>query len=113
MAKLTRRKLLAATAPIAAAPIAGKFLLDGSAAEAAGHDHGERSLATHLGHGRAALGHAAMIGEAAPAVGGPNDLDKLLYPPEALPYQPGRVRKYTLVASDREIEIAPGVFFPA
>ena len=54
-----------------------------------------------------------MIGDGAPAVGGPNDLDALLYPPPALPYQPGRVREYTLVAIDREIEIAPGVFFPA
>ena len=59
------------------------------------------------------MGHAAMIGPGAPAVGGPNDLDALLYPPEALPYEPGRIRDYTLTAIDREIEIAPGVFFPA
>ena len=60
------------------------------------------------------MGHAAMINsQTAPAVGGPNDLDALLYPPPALPYQPGRVREYTLVATDREVEIAPGVFFPA
>ena len=59
------------------------------------------------------MGHAAMIGPAAPAVGGPNDLDALLYPPDALPYKPGRVREYTLTAVDKEIEIAPGVFFPA
>jgi len=58
-------------------------------------------------------GHAAMIGEGAPAVGGPNDLDALLHPPPPLPYAPGRVREYTLTASDREIEVAPGVFFPA
>ncbi len=59
------------------------------------------------------MGHAAMIGEGAPAVGGPNDLDELLYPPRPLPYKPGRVRDYTLVATDEDIEIAPGVFFPA
>ncbi len=59
------------------------------------------------------MGHAAMIGEGAPAVGGPHDLDALLYPPPALPYEPGRVREYTLTATDRELEIAPGVFFPA
>ena len=35
------------------------------------------------------MGHAAMIGAGAPAVGGPNDLDALLYPPPALPYSPG------------------------
>ena len=59
------------------------------------------------------MGHAAMIGGDAPAVGGPHDLHALLYPPEALPHEPGRVREYTLRAIDREIEIAPGVFFPA
>ena len=59
------------------------------------------------------MGHAAMIGDGAPAVGGPNDLDELLHPPPALPYSPGRVREYTLTATDREIEVAPGVFFPA
>ena len=35
-----------------------------------------------------------MIGAEVPAVGGPNDLDALLYPPPALPYRPGRVREY-------------------
>ena len=54
-----------------------------------------------------------MIGDGAPAVGGPNDLDALLHPPPALPHRPGRVREYTLVARDEELEIAPGVFFPA
>ncbi len=98
----TRRRLLAAAAPLAAAPIAARYVLD-APAEASGADH-----ATH-----AAMGHAAMIHEGAPAVGGPNDLDALLYPPKALPYAPGRVREYTLTAIDREVEIAPGVFFPA
>ena len=59
------------------------------------------------------MGHAAMIGDEAPAVGGPNDLDALLYPPPALPYEPGRLREYTLTATDVELEVAPGVFFPA
>ena len=115
MAKLTRRRLLCATAPLAAAPLGMKLALDGSPAEAAphtGHDHaGHRTMASHLG--AAATGHAAMIGEGAPAVGGPNDLDELLYPPGALPHAAGRVRDYTLVARDEELEIAPGVFFPA
>ncbi len=100
--RLTRRRLLAAAAPLAAAPLVGRFALD-EGAGAAG--------ASHAGH--AALGHAAMIGEAVPAVGGPRDLDELLHPPPALPYEPGRVREYRLVARDVELEIAPGVFFPA
>ncbi len=120
MPKLSRRKLLAAAAPLAAVPLVGKLALDGSA-EAA-HDHSSHEhLASHIdaddtarvvggGH---ATGHAAMIGEDVPAVGGPNDLDALLYPPPARPYQPGRVRTYDLVAVDNELEVAPGVFFPA
>jgi FtsP/CotA-like multicopper oxidase with cupredoxin domain len=107
MSRLTRRRLIAGAAPlIAAGPLAKLALADGQTTE---------HLATHEGHDHAhhALGHASMIGEAAPAVGGPHDLDALLYPPPALPHRPGRIRDYTLTAIDRELEIAPGVFFPA
>jgi manganese oxidase len=104
--KLTRKGLIAGTAPLLVAGPLAKLALADSNGE---HDH--LRLASHEGHGHAAQGHAAMIGEQAPAVGGPRDLDALLYPPE--PYRPGRVREYTLAAIDQEIEIAPGVFFPA
>ena len=111
MSKLTRRRLLCATAPLAAVPL-GVRLAIGGEAEAAGHDHeAHRATASHTDS--AAAGHAAMIGEGAPAVGGPNDLDALLYPPAPRPHLPGRAREYTLVAHDVELEIAPGVFFPA
>jgi FtsP/CotA-like multicopper oxidase with cupredoxin domain len=105
MPKFTRKRLIVGAAPLVAAGPLAKLAL----AEGEGHDH----LASHEGHDHAALGHAAMIGEQAPAVGGPNDLDALLLPPQAEPHRPGRVREYTLAAVDREIEIAPGVFFPA
>ena len=59
-----------------------------------------------MGMDHAAMGHAAMIGETVPAPGGLNDLDALTYPPEALPHQPGRVREYSLIAQDAEIEVA-------
>ena len=100
---LTRRKLLAAAAPLAAVPFVGKLALDGEA-EAGGHSHASHvhpgDEAAHVDRRpRAAMGHAAMIGREVPAVGGPNDLDALLYPPPALPYEPGRVREYTLTAS--------------
>lgn len=112
MPKFTRRRLLCATAPLAAAPLGLALARGDDAAVAAGLDH-----LGHTGHPLtsrgAPSGHAAMIGEGAPAVGGPNDLDTLLYPPEPLPYKKGRVREYTLVATDEELEIAPGVFFPA
>ena len=90
---------------MAAGPLA-KLAFDGSAQAA------DRTLQTHL-HGHAVSGHAAMIGESVPAVGGPNDLDALLYPPPVKPYEPGRVSEHTLIATDQEIEIAPGIFFPA
>jgi Multicopper oxidase len=111
-ARLTRGRLLAAAAPLAAVPFVGKAALAGDASASA-HDHSghgpERMPASHL---PGTMGHAAMVGDEAPAVGGPNDLDALLYPPPALPYQPGRVREYTLTATDADLEVAPGVFFP-
>jgi FtsP/CotA-like multicopper oxidase with cupredoxin domain len=111
--RLTRRTLLAAAAPIAAAPLVGKLALEAQAG-AGGHDHtahgAVRSPASHV---QGPMGHAAMVGEEAPAVGGPHDLDALLYPPPARAYRPGQVREYTLTALDTELEVAPGVFFPA
>jgi manganese oxidase len=108
VARLTRRTLIAGAAPlVAAGPLAKLALAD---------DRGERDhehLASHRGHDHAATGHAAMIGENVPAVGGAGDLDRLLRPPPARPHRPGRVRAYELLARDHEIEIAPGVFFPA
>ena len=106
MPKFTRRRLLAGAAPIVAAPVLAKMALDGNA-EAA-----QRTLQGHV-HDHPHMGHAAMVGGNAPAPGGPNDLDDLLFPPPPLPYQPGRVREYEMRALDKEIEIAPGVFFPA
>ncbi|MBA2385376.1 MAG: multicopper oxidase domain-containing protein [Actinobacteria bacterium] len=106
MPKFTRRRLIAGAAPIVAAPVLGKLALDASA-EAA-------TPRTTQGHqGSEHMGHAAMIGGNAPAVGGPHDLHELLYPPEPLPYEPGRVREYSLRGIDRDVEIAPGIFFPA
>ena len=108
MPKLSRRRLISAAAPLAAMPVLGKlaFQADDEAKAA------DRQPQGHV-HGNPALGHAAMVGEQAPAVGGPSDLDGLLYPPSAQPHRPGRVREYTLRAIDREIEIAPGVFYEA
>ena len=51
-------------------------------------------------HIEGSIGHAAMVGDEAPAVGGPNDLDDLLYPPPARPYRQGRVSEYQLTATD-------------
>jgi len=104
--RFTRGKFLAGVAPVVVgAPLAAAHL-----GRAGGHPE---QLASHAGHEHARLGHAAMIGADVPAPGGPNDLDALLKPPPALPHQPGRVREYELVASDRDIEIAKGVTFPA
>jgi FtsP/CotA-like multicopper oxidase with cupredoxin domain len=106
--RLTRRKLLAGAAPlVAAAPLAKLASAHGPAT----HGQPETSHTAHDAMGP--IGHAAMVGAEVPAVGGPRDLDALLYPPPALPHKPGRVREFTLTAIDREIEIAPNVFFQA
>ncbi len=97
--RLSRRKLLAGAAPLVAAPALSKLAFAGEAVQSG-----------HEGH---MLAGAAMVGDETPAAGGPNDLDALLYPPPARAHQPGRVREYQLVAHDREVEVAPGVFFAA
>lgn len=104
MPNFTRRRLLATVAPLAVTPALGKVVLDATASANQG---------AHSGDPAGAGTHAAMIGDGVPAVGGPSDLDGLLVPPPPLPHRPGRVRAYDLVATDREIEVAPGVFFPA
>jgi FtsP/CotA-like multicopper oxidase with cupredoxin domain len=101
--KVTRKQLLVAAAPVAAAVPLAKLGLAGAATAAS----------PHAGMAMDPIGHAAMIGNEVPAPGGPNDLAALLYPPDPLPHQPGRVREYTLVADDRQIEVAKGVFFSA
>ena len=68
--RLTRRGLIVGAAPLIAAGPLAKLALDGQA-EAA-----DRSLQSHV-HDHAAMGHAAMIGDGVPAVGGPHDLDSL------------------------------------
>ena len=87
MSKFTRKKLLCLTAPRGRSPARrGQVHPDGSAAAAG--DHSARARAhdrVPSRHGSRCMGHAAMIGDGAPAVGGPNDLDALLYPPPALP----------------------------
>src|SRR5215210_6457670 len=105
MPKFTRKGLIAGAATTAAAAPLARLAWPGTA-EA-------DPSATHLGHDHSATGHAAMIGHQVPAPGGPHDLDSLLLPPRALPYERGRVREYELVAYDRSIEVAQGVHFDA
>jgi FtsP/CotA-like multicopper oxidase with cupredoxin domain len=104
MTKFSRKKLIVAAAPLAAAgPLARMAFAET-----------ERS-ATHEGHdhARAVMGHAAMIGAEAPSIDRDPAIDALLTPPPALPHQPGRVREYELVARDHDIQVAKGVTFPA
>ena len=109
---LTRRNALLAAAPLAATPVLAGIARGANTGAPVAREHDGHVVAAAAAPGGPS-GHAAMMGEGAPAVGGPNDLDGLLYPPPALPYQPGRVREYTLTAADGQIEIAPGVFFEA
>ena len=106
--KLSRKHFLAGAAPLVAAAPYVHYGMQQRAEAAV-------PSATHLGHDHrhAALGHAAMIGEAAPSIDRSPQVDALLVPPKALPYQPGRVREYELLAVDKEIEVAKGITFPA
>ena len=56
---------------------------------------------------------ANMIGPDVSAPGEPGDTDYMLNLPPAEPYQPGRVREFTLVTEEHNIEIAEGLEFPA
>jgi FtsP/CotA-like multicopper oxidase with cupredoxin domain len=103
---LTRRQALAGAAPVLAAlPMAG--IAAAPALSGNGRGGGISSAPAH------AHAHAAMIGASVPAPGKPGELDDLLIPPAALPHSPGRVRRYDLVAAEREVEVAKGVTFPA
>ena len=103
--RVTRRQLLLAAGPAAAAaPLAKLALAEaGEATPPPAH--------AHMAMG--AAGHAAMISREVPAPGGPDDLAALLHPPKPLAHKPGRVREYTLAAVDRQVEVAKGVFFSA
>jgi hypothetical protein len=61
--RLTRRGLLAAAAPIAAAPIVGRLAF-GDGARAAAHDHASHGSQSELTAEHAGMTHAAMIGDA-------------------------------------------------
>jgi manganese oxidase len=102
--RLTRRQVV-----VGAAPLVASVPLVRAATAASGSER----LASHQGHNHAALGHAAMIGEAVPAPSRRKEVDDLLVPPLPTAHSPGRLREYNLTAFDREIEVAQGVTFPA
>jgi FtsP/CotA-like multicopper oxidase with cupredoxin domain len=105
MTKFSRKQVLAGGASlVAAAPIAKAAWPEAARAD---------ESATHLGHHHPSLGHAAMVHDHVPAPGGPKELDHLLEPPAPLPHRAGRLREYEVVAIDRRIEVAQGVFFEA
>ena len=109
---LTRRGLLYAAAPLAATPVLAS-IARGANTEDSGDHHTGHVVAAGAAPGGAS-GHAAMIGERrSRRRAGRTTSTRCSCPPPALPYEPGRVREYTLTAVDREIEVAPGVFFEA
>jgi len=104
MAKFSRRKLLASGVPLVTlAPLARLGWPEPAFAERA---------ASHQGS-HAALGHASMAGHDVPAAGEAHELDHLLFPQPPLPAKRGQLREYRLSATDRDIEVAKGVTFPA
>jgi FtsP/CotA-like multicopper oxidase with cupredoxin domain len=104
--RVTRKQLVVGVAPLVCATPLARTLLSS--------DHEPtRSPQTHAPGHHPTAGHAAMFGAQVPAPGGPHALDALTYPPPALPHKPGRLRKYTLTALDKQIEVAEGVTFEA
>jgi FtsP/CotA-like multicopper oxidase with cupredoxin domain len=100
--------MLARTAPLALAmPMAAALPVAGLAqgADNPGDAGAGAAVAEH--------NHTVHVGPDVLAPGEPGELDALLVPPPALPAEPGRVRRYEIIAEDREIEVAKGVFFPA
>ena len=100
--KVTRRRLLAGAPIVASAPLATLALADAYGADSHTMD-GHMMSAADM-----AAVHTSMIGDAVPAPDGP---DVILAPPRG--YAPGPVRDYELVASERTIEVAKGVYYPA
>src|SRR4051812_18812063 len=110
--RLDRRGLLIAAAPIAAVPLAAKVALGDGASVKNASPLEKRSLSSHQ-HGSDSPAPAAMWGGGVRGAGEGGALAAFLSPPPPLSAEPGRVREYTLTAVDRDVEIAPGVFFPA
>jgi FtsP/CotA-like multicopper oxidase with cupredoxin domain len=103
--KLSRRRFLAGTVPV----LAGLPLLRAAAASAEEHPG-----ADHVGAAGSPPDHATVMERlASGGKSGETATDALLYPPPAEPARHGRVRELELVAESREVEIAPGVRFPA
>ena len=108
--RFTRRGLLAAAAPIAAAPLVGKLAF-GESAGATGHDHASHRCCRDRNEADGPRGDDRRAGSGGRRPARPRR--PALPAAGAARTQPGRVREYTLTAVDREIEVAPGVFFPA
>ena len=111
--RFTRRGLLAAAAPIAAAPLVGKLAFGDGRARRPGHDHAAHRT---LGAAPSARGDGPRGDDRRGRARGRRAARprRAALPAAArCPPSPGRVREYTLTAVDREIEVAPGVFFPA
>ena len=115
MAKLTRRQTLAGSLPILGA---GAALLHGSPGLAAQHDHG--GAEGHVGHAPDTLegGHAAFR-DGATVNHEANGFDPHLmlrdFDYGKTSKLPGgrTLREWTLYAQDKDIEVAPGITFPA
>lgn len=103
----TRREALTRAAPLAlATTLAGSLSVTATTKSLGAGQSPDPENSTH------GL-HAPHVGPDVPAPGAPGELDDLLLPPPAQPSEPGRLRRYEVVATDREVEVAQGVFFPA
>ena len=105
--RMSRRKLLAGAAiPVAAVPLA-------RLAGAGGNDAGA-STSNHIGHQPRTGRPCVDVRVERPCSGRPERPRRPAHTRRLpSPHSPGRVREYTLVAQDREIEVAEGVTYAA
>jgi manganese oxidase len=109
MAKLSRRNFLCRLPLVAALPVAAQ----GSAQGAATHGHG---AATHNPEGHRGSAHRGLSGTVDPAVNGfdPHEILRDFDEGRTRRLPGGRlVREWEIVAEDKEVEVAPGVKYPA
>ena len=114
MPKLTRRRLLCATAPLAAAPLGLAVMRSGEAQATTPRPREPRAADARDPHG--ARGDGPRGDDRRGRAGGRRAERPRRAPLPAAARcrtRPVACGAYTLVATDEEVEIAPGVFFPA
>ncbi len=117
MAKLTRKNLLCKVAPLAAVPLVGRLALADDAVANSHTTAGHGTAGAMTGHGGGADGptfqHGGVVDHKANGFN-PTDLLRDFDGGTTRRLASGRtLREWEVIAQDKEIEVAPGVTYPA